>query len=262
MSAAFSAASRIGRRIPLGMGDIRFAAFIHRYAKPPVPSIRVLRGGANVFLEPFEWPQAQAWILGGYDPTTVQFVLDRLPVSGGVFFDVGAHVGLISCQVGAQRPSARIYGFEPHPRVAPSYRRNVSLNGIDATLIEAAASDHAGHLAFSLDRHAIGEGDVTVPTLRLDDYIAEQCIDRIDVMKLDVEGHELKALEGASRSLAAGLIRAVIIEAMEVHGDTLAPSALLREHGYKRVRQTASPVVSLRRKMGLAPAEANAAYVL
>jgi len=152
-----------------------------------------------------------------------------------VFFDVGAHVGLISCQVAAARPAVVIHGFEPHPRVAAMFRTNAELNGYSAVLVEAAASDSDGHVVFNLDSHAIGRGDTSVPSLRLDDYIATHAIDHVDVMKLDVEGHEREVLDGARRSLASGVIRAVTMESMAAHGkDVNAPAQIIESLGFTR----------------------------
>lgn len=224
----------IGPLIPPGLSDIRVANLAYLHGAPPLPAVRDLRCGARVALDPSEWPQAQAWVLRRYDVSTVGFVVEHLPGRGGVFFDIGGHIGLIGCQVAVQRGDAIIHAFEPHPRVAAQYRKNMQLNDVSGVVVEAAASSRAGTVEFSLDSHSIGRGATTVPTLRLDDYIAENGIDRIDVMKLDVEGHELEALEGARNALQTGVIRAVTMESMSAHGhDVDAPAQLLAASGFQ-----------------------------
>ncbi|MBS0561293.1 MAG: FkbM family methyltransferase [Proteobacteria bacterium] len=56
------------------------------------------------------------------------------------------------------------------------------------------------------------EFSMTVPCQTLDNIIAIRGIERIDVLKLDIEGSELDALRGAAKSFAAGKIRSVLFE--------------------------------------------------
>jgi hypothetical protein len=76
-----------------------------------------------------------------------------------------------------------------------------------------------------------------VPTLRLDDSAAEHGIERVDAMKIDVEGAELKVLCGAERLLRERRIRFIQCEAVERLAQAMGYSTvdvkrLLRGHGY------------------------------
>lgn len=51
-----------------------------------------------------------------------------------------------------------------------------------------------------------------VPTLTISDFVQESEIERVDFMKMDIEGHELKALQGASECFKNGVIRALSFE--------------------------------------------------
>jgi FkbM family methyltransferase len=53
---------------------------------------------------------------------------------------------------------------------------------------------------------------VQVPLLSLDEFIYENGLDRIDYLKIDVEGHELEVLKGCRESLSSGLIKAIAFE--------------------------------------------------
>ena len=67
------------------------------------------------------------------------------------------------------------------------------------------ASLHKGHWGQ-------GENSETVELTTLDNFCEQQGIQKLDLLKLDVEGHELSVLEGAERMLAAGRIEVIQFE--------------------------------------------------
>jgi len=186
-------------------------------------------------LDTTQWPEAQALMLGRYDVSTVTFIVEHLPPDG-IFFDVGAHVGLISFQTLAARPAAQIHAFEPHPVVAGRYESNNALNGGTAQLSRVGLSDRPGSLPYDTSTYAIGgAGDAEIPVLTLDRYVADHGVRTVHILKVDVEGHELAVLQGARAALEEGRIRAVTLEAMEEHGDTAGPRELLVSAGFREV---------------------------
>lgn len=229
-------ARRVLSRLPTGAADRRLAQMVYQRQRRPFVTESTLAGGATVRLDTADWPQAQAYLLGRYDVASVRFIVDHLPADG-VFLDGGGHVGLISTQVAAARPGAQVHAFEPHPRIAPLYRRNASASANGSIrLTQAGLSDRPGELRFDVDVFAVDEhGTETVPMTTIDQYLADNEIERVDVLKLDIEGHELAALRGASSALESGAIRAVIVEAMDAHADTAAPEQLLLANGFERV---------------------------
>jgi FkbM family methyltransferase len=122
-------------------------------------------------------------------------------------------------------PDATFYLFEPQEECQVALRRAGLPN---ATVIQAALGDHAGEAVLSgaapgygaasiYERHDTYFGDMSahqerVSMVTLDEVIAQYSIDRVDLLKLDVEGAELAALRGAQASLANGVIRAVGFE--------------------------------------------------
>jgi FkbM family methyltransferase len=249
------------RTIPEGFGRVRLANRVYRrcYAqRSAAPRTLCLRDGSRFTLDLGDWPQAQAFLLREYDPPTVAFVAAHLP-PGGVFVDAGAHVGLISFQVLRRTPTAHIHAFEPHPHRNRQYATNLALNNArhSVTLNAAGLSNLAGSRSFDLSRHAVADGSATIPVLQLDHYMVDHGISRIDILKLDVEGHQLQALEGASCALMAGRITAITLEASIAHGDVSAPAELLQAAGYRQIPMDASWVRRLRRQQSI-----NRAYVL
>lgn len=194
-----------------------------------------MRGGALLRLDLSERTQAEAFLMRRYEPGVVTLVAGRLPPRGGVFFDVGAHVGLISFQVAALRRSrgVAIHAFEPNPASRLAFEHNLELNpDADVRLVPSAVGAAAGSatLTWPRARHdpaasrieagPVADGELeseSVSVIALDDYAAEAGIERVDVLKLDVEGHELPALEGAERLLSSGRVGCLVCEFNRVY---------------------------------------------
>jgi FkbM family methyltransferase len=153
------------------------------------------------------WDDFRSW-----ERSTVEYVAG---VSGAVrgFWDVGAHTGVYGLLVAAVNPAARIRAFEPNPAVTPMLLGNLAANGLPPDiLVPAALSDVTGvaHLEIPGDvtaAHVAAEG-IAIRTLRGDDVDDGT---PVDLIKIDVEDHELAVLRGM-----AGLLRrcrpALIVE--------------------------------------------------
>lgn len=127
-----------------------------------------------------------------------------LPGPGDVVVDVGAGVGeealVFSRLVG---PTGRVIAIEAHPRTAECLRRTVALSRCtNVTVLACAVSDRDGevhigdedaHLANSIVAGGVG---VAVPARRLDAVLREAGLDRVDFVKMNIEGAEVAALRG------------------------------------------------------------------
>src|SRR4030042_1091980 len=130
--------------------------------------------------------------------------------SGGVVFDLGGNVGyytlLSSVRAG---PQGKVFVFEPLPRNLDFLRRHLALNRIEnVTVVEAAVSERSGSVRFEQDastsKGRIGEGGtLEVKSISLDDWINKGLFPAPDLLKIDIEGAEFMALQGARRMLAA-----------------------------------------------------------
>ncbi|MEJ8570179.1 FkbM family methyltransferase [Microbaculum marinum] len=185
--------------------------------------------------------------------------------NGGTFVDVGANVGVYAIWA-ARRvgPGGRVLALEPHPETARRLAFNVSANGLgNVAIVRAAAGD--GDATARL--HDSGGGNVgqssliedvafrpdrsyEVPVRPLLDIVGESAISSIDVLKIDIEGYEDRALvpflEAAPDTL---LPRAVVVEtdvADRWRGDCLAA---LAARGYEQVAATAANAVLSRTRI-------------
>ena len=127
--------------------------------------------------------------------------------------DVGANVGVYTVAMAkAVGGSGHVWAFEPTPATAECLQHSLDANEFDnVTLVRAAVSERAGSMDFSLSRYAeensvakmgtVGEGVLRVATVTLDQMAADRGCTNIDLVKLDVEGHEFEVIRGATEFL-------------------------------------------------------------
>jgi FkbM family methyltransferase len=187
--------------------------------------------------------------LARFEPYTVA-ALRAAVRPGDTVFDVGANIGffstLLSRWVG---PEGRVLAFEPEPENLGMLHDNLARNTcLNVSVVEAAVGAAPGAATFSLDAStgstgclgddptagelAVGTGSVRLietPVETLDRVVASR--DAVpDVIKMDIEGGEIHALEGAAATLDRH--RPIVIS--ELAGDRGAEVvSLLERHGYR-----------------------------
>lgn len=129
---------------------------------------------------------------------------------GQVIYDVGAHVGyyslLAATRVGR---GGHVWAFEPLPENFAFLQQHIALNQIsNITCMQTAVAQSSGTTLFRRGgTRSTGKlsarGELAVATLCLDDLVSGSNALPPDVIKLDVEGAELKALQGAGNVLLA-----------------------------------------------------------
>ena len=193
-----------------------------------------------------------AYALGISEPA-VQEALARLLRPGDTFYDIGANVGLFTV-IGARLvgPGGDVLAFEPHPETARALRHNVALNAFtQVTVIEAAAWREQGRTdlvvrgeptsARLADVQGRGGAESSVPVrlVAIDDLVREGVVRPPAVVKMDIEGAEIEALQGMARTLDDW--RPTVI--CEMHDRNAEFGALMRAHGYTlTVLEEAAPV--------------------
>lgn len=143
-----------------------------------------------------------------------------------VIFDVGANVGEWTMNAARHWPRARIHAFEPS---ADTFAKlEAATAGMGVTCVRSAVSDRSGQVQLHAvpglpGLSSLHERDLSthgmemtatedVDAITLDEYCEAHNISAIDVLKLDVEGHELTALRGARSLLEAGRIKFIQFE--------------------------------------------------
>jgi|GEM_PF-4136150 FkbM family methyltransferase len=158
---------------------------------------------------------------------------------GDVMFDLGAHVGYYTLAA-ARRVGARgmVHAFEALPANADALQANLQLNHLtNVRLDRAAVTDTSGsidlHIPVERDHNASGAATIMeffpnaqtlrVPAVALDDYIAENGVGRIALVKMDIEAAEVRALRGMRRVLQTAPPHAILAEVNTIR---------LRDAGY------------------------------
>ena len=161
---------------------------------------------------------------GVYEVQAVDFVLERLK-PGATFVDVGANIGVFALPA-ARRVgrSGRVIAIEPSPFVFPYLKRNIALNELsNVRSVQCAAHSRDGETIpfYEAPVEHFGMGslgaqfhDSPVPVLcrTLDQILNEEQIEKVDVMKVDVEGFEAAVFEGAEELLAGDKAPLVLFE--------------------------------------------------
>jgi FkbM family methyltransferase len=188
---------------------------------------------------------------GRYEPQETSLAA-RLLRPRMTVVDVGANWGYFTLAAAHWvGPSGRVIAFEPEPRLFEILTRNCDLNALaHVRAHRRAVAKTAGRLSFRAYREDAGNWGVTAvaddprdadfecESVGLDDALDAEAIDKVDVVKVDVEGAEADVLAGMSRGLAAGRYRYVIVEchpeALQARGVTVTEAvAPLTRAGYR-----------------------------
>jgi FkbM family methyltransferase len=216
--------------------------------------VTVRRGDVRWRLDLSEGIDFSIYLLGGFERST-SATLKRLVKEGDVVFDIGANVGAhalaLARNVGA---GGHVFAFEPTDFAFAKLKQNLELN----PELEKQTHPHqlllADDVTAPLEReiyaswpletqglvHAKHRGrlvmtrNASVDTL--DNFVAREGIDRLELIKMDVDGHEYPILMGARKTLAR--FRPVLVMEMspyvhaERNGSFSGLVNLLREGGY------------------------------
>lgn len=153
--------------------------------------------------------------------------------SGCVVFDVGANVGNYARMVLDICPQARIYAFEPHPQTFAALKENLPIANVVAVnaavgersgevlLFDYAEKDGSSHASIYRDVieniHSAKSTQHETTIIELESFARSEGVERIDLLKIDVEGNEYNVLKGVLGYLQAGRIRAIHFEFNEMN---------------------------------------------
>lgn len=199
--------------------------FLKNIKLPPSGKIKIKVGDKNLIINANQ-SSAMAKYLFWNGPLNFEFTpmfLD-LVKNADVFVDIGANIGHYSLLTALTNPKAKIYSFEPAGGPNFYLNKNVKSNNFTNIKVEKIAlSKNIGTIDFYegqnkkytyLKYDLSGEGNagsltevihtfkhVVVPTITLDEYVANNSIEKIDLIKIDTEGTEHNILAGASKVL-------------------------------------------------------------
>jgi len=153
---------------------------------------------------------------------------DFIPDEDAIVFDIGGNIGLYAIKQAKRVKNGKIFVFEPNPFAFKRLVKNISENHLHnifafnvaiyskpcELFLYSSGSTGTSRTCFTpcSDLSPIAR----VKAVTLDDFVQREGIERIDLMKVDVEGSEIEVLKGAEKSLE--LTKRVV---MEYHSDAL-----------------------------------------
>lgn len=235
----------IGRMTP----NIRYLRAVSTRVLTPIHNALGYDGGivdvlgSQMMLDPRECVDNGLWFQPHlYDRDERGFIFKH--AKAGVFFDVGANIGFWSLFLAHKFPTSKIISIEANPNTATIFRKNVEINDYkNIELIEVGVGPERGQFDLYLNTTGNRGGDsfvsdgsrphkISVDVERMSDLIRKSGADKIEFMKIDVEGME----EGVFSDIFERLPRSnwprlICVETLHSPGIV----ALLRGHGYQIV---------------------------
>ncbi|PIY79904.1 MAG: hypothetical protein COY81_00230 [Candidatus Pacebacteria bacterium CG_4_10_14_0_8_um_filter_43_12] len=142
-----------------------------------------------------------------------------------IMFDVGANIGAISLLAADKITAGKVYAFEPTPSILAQLETNINLNKLGERIhtCSKAVSNSDGLLTFMIGKNSEvnhlavknnfdGSQAIQVPSVTVDTFLREEQIDRINLLKVDVEGAEMSVFQGAIHNLQNHSIEVIIFE--------------------------------------------------
>lgn len=182
--------------------------------------IRFLKQGLLFLEDPRAIKAFVAWPVFSFTSYRMLSVLSRRGLKPKVIIDVGANVGQFAVAAAEVFPGARIHAFEPLPEAR---RKLVAATGRlpNVTIHGVALGNRRGHVRLRVNSNSVSSSvlelaqahttafpdarvvaEVEVPISTLDAELTGTPLDRPALLKLDVQGYELQALEGAAVTLS------------------------------------------------------------
>jgi FkbM family methyltransferase len=160
-------------------------------------------------------------------------IWSKLCEKSDVIFDIGANTGIYTLIAKSVNNESSVFAFDPIKRVYDKLSKNIQLNNFDVKSYQIALSDKTGEaIVYDIDAEhtysvtvnknlhsdSTSVNEVKINTLRLDEFIEQNKIDKIDIMKIDVETHEPEVLEGMGKYL--NLFKPILL--IEILNDNIA----------------------------------------
>ena len=186
----------------------------HEHLRVVSPSVggQVHTRGCTLIYRPEDKGVVTSLLLyGDYEPETTNTILESLR-PGMTFVDLGAHIGYYTVLAAkAVSPTGHVYGFEPVESTCEILRSNITLNRVDGTttIVPKAIWERSGLVRLHISpessvssRIRVGgnilgtQSCAEIEAVSLDDFFREEGWPTVHLVKMDIEGAELRALQG------------------------------------------------------------------
>lgn len=213
---------------------------LHDMTFPKDVAVVSTRDGFNMLVYPNELVGRHIALTGRFDPT-IPGILESLLQPNDCVMDIGANVGYVSCRLLHRNRSCRVASIEPLQKVYDLLAINTaSIGGSRSQCIKAAVSDKGGvghmHMdARNLGASHLGAADapaaphaptaIEVEMIPGEEAFRRTGFDTLNLVKIDVEGHESQVLHSLKPVLEKHRPRAIVFEC---HGAVAADHEIVR----------------------------------
>lgn len=173
---------------------------------------------------------------GKFDRSIVDVLVDHAR-AGDVLVDIGANIGYVATCFLKRVPDSRAICVEPQPGIVDLLRLNTAQFAGRADVHQIALSDKDGELRFHVNSANRGasriseDGEITVPAIDAGEFLRR--FPKVDMIKIDVEGHEAVIFQSIENELKRLRPRGILFEC---HGQEGGPEgalgAVLNRLGY------------------------------
>jgi len=139
---------------------------------------------------------------------------DYFKLDEGVFVDIGSNIGKYAVKIGRKLSGGkgRVIALEPEPYNFEILKKNIKLNNLDNVLpLQLACYSENKKLTFYVEKSGSGSHSIyptnsasktiIIDALKLDDILKKNKIERVDLIKIDVEGAEVNVFQGAMNTI-------------------------------------------------------------
>jgi len=196
------------------------------------------RAMGRVRFRPDRWPYPLVWEMAA--PYFIFEIFEKREYElegliqvkpGDIVVDAGAHIGTFTLWAASQNPWGKIVAVEPNAQFFRYLAENVRVNNLKNVLLEhaAIAREDAGEVF-------VKSAGVRAPTVSFASLFQKYQLDKIDLLKMDIEGAEYEVFEDTGW-LAP--VRRCVMEAHVNHGDPRFLVSQLEKAGFRVVTRPA-----------------------
>ena len=204
----------IFRFLPKFRGKYRLARFILGKSLETKNISLSTYDGCQYIIPSLQEPVGFALLIDGiYEPDSIQLMLQKLP-KDAVFLDIGANIGVFTITAAKfLEQNGRVIAVEASPKIFPYLQQNIEVNGLNnvKTLQLAATERDNDTVPFyeaPMDKFGMGSlapqfhsSPIQLKTKTIDSILKDEKIDKVNFIKIDVEGYESSVFQGAEKLL-------------------------------------------------------------
>ena len=232
--------AKLYRALPMGVKTTLarlkiFKIYTWLLKRKKIRFVKVIIDGLTYNLDLYTYVGSSLYNFGVYEKHTTDII--KSLKEGMVAIDIGASIGAHTLTMAkAVGPSGRVYAFEPSENLFPILATNILENKLlNVTPEKIALSSKVGRIL--VDMTLLGNLDGSTPkevrkrtdSTTIDSYIKTKELSRLDFIKIDTDGHEVKIIKGALETIKTFQPMMVI----EFRQETAKPLVrLLKKIGY------------------------------